>query len=101
MPTQIDLYNVDDGGYKFLHMTRDGGLTNKAYLYQETKALVTPMELKGYLVERMHTFDTATCPPYRVAFVVGGTSTEATPKAMKLASTRYYDGLPTKGNGHG
>ena len=35
------------------------------------------------------------------AFVIGGTSAEATMKAVKLTSTHYYDALPTSGNEHG
>ncbi len=68
---------------------------------QETKALITPAKLKNYLVEKMRTLGTAACPPYHIAFVIGGTSAEATLKTVKLASTRYYDGLPTEGNEHG
>ncbi len=78
-----------------------GGSANKTYLYQETKALITPAKLKNYLVEKMRTLGTAACPPYHIAFVIGGTSAEATLKTVKLASTRYYDGLPTEGNEHG
>ncbi|HCC10662.1 MAG TPA: fumarate hydratase, partial [Atlantibacter hermannii] len=43
----------------------------------------------------------AACPPYHIAFVIGGTSAESTLKTVKLASTKYYDGLPTEGNEHG
>ncbi len=78
-----------------------GGSANKTYLYQETKALITPAKLKNYLVEKMRTLGTAACPPYHIAFVIGGTSAEATLKTVKLASTKYYDGLPTEGNEHG
>ena len=67
----------------------------------ETKALITPAKLKNYLVEKMRTLGTAACPPYHIAFVIGGTSAEATLKTVKLASTKYYDGLPTEGNEHG
>ena len=74
---------------------------NKTYLYQETKALITPAKLKSYLVEKMRTLGTAACPPYHIAFVIGGTSAESTLKTVKLASTKYYDGLPTEGNEHG
>ncbi len=68
---------------------------------EETKALITPAKLKNYLVEKMRTLGTAACPPYHIAFVIGGTSAEATLKTVKLASTKYYDGLPTEGNEHG
>ncbi|WBM70797.1 class I fumarate hydratase FumA [Buttiauxella sp. WJP83] len=101
LPAQIDLYSVDGDEYKFLCMAKGGGSANKTYLYQETKALITPAKLKNYLVEKMRSLGTAACPPYHIAFVIGGTSAEATLKTVKLASTRYYDGLPTEGNAHG
>jgi len=101
LPAQIDLYSVDGDEYKFLCIAKGGGSANKTYLYQETKALITPAKLKNYLVEKMRTLGTAACPPYHIAFVIGGTSAESTLKTVKLASTRYYDGLPTVGNEHG
>ncbi|EMH4161751.1 fumarate hydratase [Pluralibacter gergoviae] len=101
LPAQIDLYSVDGSEYKFLCMAKGGGSANKTYLYQETKALITPAKLKNYLVEKMRTLGTAACPPYHIAFVIGGTSAEATLKTVKLASARYYDELPTEGNAHG
>ena len=101
LPAQIDLYSVDGDEYKFLCMAKGGGSANKTYLYQKTKALITPAKLKNYLVEKMRTLGTAACPPYHIAFVIGGTSAEATLKTVKLASARYYDSLPTEGNAHG
>ncbi|MBN0840462.1 fumarate hydratase, partial [Pseudomonas aeruginosa] len=80
LPAQIDLYSVDGEEYKFLCMAKGGGSANKTYLYQETKALITPAKLKNYLVEKMRTLGTAACPPYHIAFVIGGTSAEATLK---------------------
>ncbi|WP_286206373.1 cytochrome c biogenesis protein CcsA, partial [Escherichia coli] len=41
---------------------------------------------------------TAACPPYHIAFVIGGTSAETNLKTVKLASAHYYDELPTEGN---
>ena len=101
LPAQIDLYATDGDEYKFLCIAKGGGSANKTYLYQETKALITPAKLKTYLVEKLRTLGTAACPPYHIAFVIGGTSAEATLKTVKLASTKYYDGLPTEGNEHG
>ncbi|NIH11795.1 MAG: fumarate hydratase [Serratia symbiotica] len=102
LPAQIDLYTVDGEEYKFLCIAKGGGSANKTYLYQETKALLSPGKLKDYLVDKMRTLGTAAaCPPYHVAFVIGGTSAEATLKTVKLASTKYYDGLPTEGNEYG
>ena len=101
LPAQIDLYAVDGDEYKFLCVAKGGGSANKTYLYQETKALITPAKLKNYLVEKMRTLGTAACPPYHIAFVIGGTSAETNLKTVKLASAHYYDELPTEGNEHG
>ncbi len=46
----------------------------------------------------MKTLGTAACPPYHLAFVIGGTSAEANLKTVKLATTGYLDGLPSRGN---
>ncbi len=100
LPAQIDLYSVDSEEYKFLCMAKGGGSANKTYLYRD-QGPDHPGEAENYLVEKMRTLGTAACPPYHIAFVIGGTSAEATLKTVKLASTRYYDGLPTEGNEHG
>ena len=98
LPAQIDIYATEGAEYKFLFVTKGGGSANKAMLYQETKALLTPTNLFKYLVEKMKSLGTAACPPYHIAFVIGGTSAETCLKTVKLASTKYYDNLPTKGN---
>ena len=98
LPAQIDLYAVDGMEYKFLFIAKGGGSANKTYLYQETKALITPDKLVNFLVEKMKTLGTAACPPYHIAFVIGGTSAEMNLKTVKLASAKYYDNLPTSGN---
>jgi fumarate hydratase class I len=36
-----------------------------------------------------------------LAIVIGGLSAELTLKTVKMASTKYYDNLPTSGNEHG
>jgi fumarate hydratase class I len=101
LPAQIDLFATDGAEYKFLFLTKGGGSANKTQLWQETKALLTPEKLEKYLVDKMRHLGTAACPPYHIAVVVGGTSADQCVKTVKLASTRYYDGLPTKGNAHG
>ncbi len=98
LPAQIDIYATEGMEYKFLFVAKGGGSANKAMLYQETKALLTPTNLLKYLVEKMKSLGTAACPPYHIAFVVGGTSAETCLKTVKLASTKYYDNLPTRGN---
>lgn len=49
----------------------------------------------------MKTLGTAACPPYHIAFVIGGTSAEKNLLTVKLASTHFYDNLPTTGNEYG
>ncbi|WP_321479226.1 fumarate hydratase [uncultured Bacteroides sp.] len=98
LPAQIDLYAVQGPEYKFLCISKGGGSANKTYLFQETKALLTPEKLVPFLVEKMKTLGTAACPPYHIAFVIGGTSAETNLKTVKLASAKYYDSLPTEGN---
>ncbi|MEN9306791.1 MAG: fumarate hydratase class [Fibrobacterota bacterium] len=101
LPAQIDIYATEGMAYKFLFVAKGGGSANKSYLYQETKALLNPASLKKFLVEKMKTLGTAACPPYHIAFVVGGTSAESVMKTVKLASAKYLDHLPTTGNEHG
>ena len=101
LPAQIDLYATEGMEYKFLFVAKGGGSANKTYFYQKTRAVLNPVALQKFLLEQMGTLGTAACPPYHVAFVVGGTSAEANLKHVKLASTKYYDELPTEGNEHG
>ncbi|PTN09660.1 fumarate hydratase [Mangrovibacterium marinum] len=101
LPAQIDLEATEGMEYKFLCVAKGGGSANKTYLFQETKALINPKTLVPYLVEKMKTLGTAACPPYHIAFVIGGTSAEKNLLTVKLASTKYYDELPTTGNEHG
>ena len=98
LPAQIDLEATEGMEYKFLCVTKGGGSANKTYLFQETKALLNPATLVPFLVEKMKTLGTAACPPYHIAFVIGGTSAEKNLLTVKLASTHYYDNLPTSGN---
>ena len=101
LPAQIDIQAVDGDSYTFLFMAKGGGSANKTSLFQETKALLTPERLLPFLAGKMKQLGTAACPPYHIAFVVGGTSADACLKAVKLASAKYYDELPTQGNEHG
>jgi len=98
LPAQIDLMVGHGAEYKFLFIAKGGGSQNKTYLFQETKALLNPTSLENFLIEKMKTLGTAACPPYHIAFVIGGTSADQTVKTVKLASTKYYDELPTVGN---
>jgi fumarate hydratase class I len=101
LPAQIDLHAVSGAEYKFLFVAKGGGSANKTYLFQETKALLNREKLIPWLTGKMKTLGTAACPPYHLAFVIGGTSAEANLKTVKLASTGYLDGLPTEGTALG
>lgn len=98
LPAQIDLEATEGMEYRFLMVTKGGGSANKTYLYQETKALLNPATLVPFLVEKMKSLGTAACPPYHIAFVIGGTSAEKNLLTVKLASTHFYDNLPTTGD---
>ena len=101
LPAQIDLYATEGDEYKFLFIAKGGGSANKTFLFQDTKALLNPETLERTLIERMKGLGTAACPPYHIAFVIGGTSAETCLKTVKLASAKYLDGLPDKGDGTG
>ena len=101
LPAQIDIEATEGMEYRFLCVAKGGGSANKTYLYQETKSLLTPEKLVPFMVEKMKTLGTAACPPYHIAFVIGGTSAEKNLQTVKLASTHYYDNLPTTGNEFG
>jgi fumarate hydratase class I len=103
LPAQIEIEAVPGGAYKFLFMAKGGGSANKSFLFQETKALLNPESLSGFLDEKLRSLGTAACPPYHLAVVIGGTSAEHTLRTAKYASAHYLDHLPTEGSetGHG
>jgi fumarate hydratase, class I len=106
LPAQIDIHAASGGHghgdeYRFLFLAKGGGSANKTYLFQETKSLLNEKSLDRFLREKLFSLGTAACPPYHLAVVIGGTSAEATLKAVKLASAGYYDSLPMQGQGRG
>lgn len=108
LPAQIEIYADTKSGheneYSFLYIAKGGGSANKSFLYQETKAILNPVGLLGFLDEKLRSLGTAACPPYHLSIVIGGTSAEHTLKTAKLASTKYLDTLPLHGDaktGHG
>lgn len=98
LPAQIDIEATEGNEYKFLCVVKGGGSANKSYLYQKTKAILNPAALVPFLIEQIKDLGTAACPPYHIAVVVGGTSAEKTMLTVKLASTKFYDNLPTTGD---
>ncbi|MEM7302226.1 MAG: fumarate hydratase [Pseudomonadota bacterium] len=101
LPAQIDIYSEGEDAYKFLFVAKGGGSANKTFLYQGTPSLLTHDRMVEFLHEKILTLGTAACPPYHLAIVIGGTSAEQNLKTVKLASTRYLDGLPTTGSESG
>ncbi|MCG5053862.1 MAG: fumarate hydratase [Myxococcales bacterium] len=98
LPAQIEIFATEGAAYKFLFMAKGGGSANKSFLYQETKALLNPESLVGFIEAKLRSLGTAACPPYHLAVVIGGPSAEFTLKTAKLASAKYLDTLPTSGN---
>jgi fumarate hydratase class I len=98
LPAQIELYATAGAEYRFLFMAKGGGSANKSYLYQETKAVLSPARMATFLEEKIRSLGTAACPPYHLAIVIGGTSAEYALKTAKYASAKYLDALPTTGS---
>ena len=100
LPAQIEIA-VDTkhhDQYQLLYIAKGGGSANKSFLYQETRAILNPQSLLKWLEEKLVSLGTSACPPYHLAIVIGGTSAEHTLKTAKLASTRYLDSLPLRGD---
>ncbi len=103
LPAEIKIEAAPGSAYKFFFMTKGGGSANKSFLFQETKALLNPTSLRAFFDEKLRLLGTSACPPYHLGVVIGGTSAELAVETAKMASTRYYDSLPTAGSdsGHG
>ncbi len=101
LPAQIDVYSTPGRKYSFLFITKGGGSANKTFLYQQTKALLNDESLEAFFRQHIKDLGTSACPPYHLAIVIGGTSAEANLAAVKKASAKYYDNLPTSGNDGG
>ncbi len=99
LPAQIDIEACEGAEYRFVMVAKGGGSANKTYFYPMTKATIqNEGTLIPFLVEKMKSLGTAACPPYHIAFVIGGTSAEKNLLTVKLASIKYYDNLPTTGD---
>ncbi len=102
LPVQFDImaapgnHHADE--FHLMFVAKGGGSANKTFLFQETRAVLSPERLLKFLETKMKTLGTSACPPYHLAIVIGGTSAEMTLKTVKLASTRWLDGLPTEGS---
>ncbi len=102
LPVQFDIYaapgehHADE--FHFLFVAKGGGSANKTFLFQETRAILSPEKLLHFLEGKLRSLGTSACPPYHLAIVIGGTSAESTLKTVKLASTKWLDALPTEGS---
>ena len=102
LPVQFDIYaspgehHADE--FHLMFVLKGGGSANKTFLYQQTRAVLNPAKLLGFLEEKIKTLGTSACPPYHLSIVIGGTSAETTLKTVKLASTKWLDALPTQGS---
>ncbi len=105
LPVQFDImaapgdHHADE--FHLMFVAKGGGSANKTFLFQETRAILSPATLAKFLETKMKTLGTSACPPYHLAIVIGGTSAEMTLKTVKLASTKWLDGLPTSGDKSG
>jgi len=84
--------------FHLMFVLKGGGSANKTFLFQQTRAVLSPEKLLKFLEEKVRSLGTSACPPYHLVVVIGGTSAEMTLKTVKLASTRYLDALPTAGS---
>lgn len=101
LPGQIEIAQADNDNqdkYKFLFIAKGGGSANKTFLHQATPSFLHPERLKKYIADKLRDLGTSACPPYHLAVVIGGTSSEFNLKTVKLASCRALDGLPTEGS---
>ncbi len=103
LPVQCDILaspaGVHDEELSLMFVAKGGGSANKTFLFQETRALLgSEQHLLTWLDAKIRTLGTAACPPYHLAIVIGGMSAEQTLKTVKLASTHWYDALPTSGD---
>lgn len=98
LPAQIDIAAEGEDAYKFLFVAKGGGSANKTFLYQSTPSMLDKERLLPFINEKIKTLGTAACPPYHLAVVIGGLSADMCVKTVKMASTRYYDDLPTSGS---
>jgi fumarate hydratase class I len=105
LPVQFDIYaspgehHADE--FHLMFVAKGGGSANKTFLFQETRAVLSPEKLLTFLEAKIRTLGTSACPPYHLAIVIGGTSAETTLKTVKLASTKWLDTLPTEGSRDG
>ena len=53
LPAQIEIYATPGNEYHFLFIAKGGGSANKSYLFQQTKALLTPETLLKFIGDKI------------------------------------------------
>ena len=101
LPAQIDIISTKSDEYSFLFVAKGGGSANKTFFYQATPSVIRTKKILDYLQPLIKNIGTSACPPYHLGIVIGGTSAELNMKTLKLATCKYLDNLPTKGNRSG
>ena len=101
LPAQIDIISTESDEYSFLFVAKGGGSANKTFFYQATPSVIRTKKILDYLQPLIKNIGTSACPPYHLGIVIGGTSAELNMKTLKLATCKYLDNLPTKGNRSG
>ena len=101
LPAQIDIYSSNNNEYSFLFVAKGGGSANKTFLYQAAPSVIRTKQILDFLKPLIKNIGTAACPPYHLGIVIGGTSAELNMKTLKLATCKYLDELPSKGNKSG
>ena len=84
LPAQVDILATPGQTYELLFVAKGGGSANKLLFFQETKAIMNPKSFAKFVADKLPLLGTSACPPYHLAFVVGGTSAEACMKTCLL-----------------
>ena len=73
LPVQFDImaapgeHHADELHLMFI--AKGGGSANKTFLFQETRALLSPERLAAFIEAKLKTLGTSACPPYHLAIV--------------------------------
>lgn len=93
-PLAAEIFSAPGMAYRLLFVAKGGGSSNKAALFQETKAVLRPEAFRAFARRAVAGLGVSACPPYRITLAVGGQSPEEALLAAKLASCGALDALP-------
>jgi fumarate hydratase class I len=67
LPVQFDIHAAPGlhhaGEFHLMFVAKGGGSANKTFLFQETRAVLSPERLAAFLETRLKTLGTSACPP--------------------------------------